>query len=68
MSVVSLLMDLTELGLGDQQVPGPAGRTWNARELAAHARAEALALRRVSTSQPRRTSVSGTRADGQQPL
>ncbi|MFC9912078.1 tetratricopeptide repeat protein [Streptomyces sp. NPDC059862] len=45
MSVVSLLMDrLTELGLGDQQVPGPAGRTWNARELAAHARAEALAL------------------------
>ncbi|MBZ9642120.1 tetratricopeptide repeat protein [Streptomyces sp. PSKA30] len=45
MSVVSLLMDrLAELGLGDQQVPGPAGRTWNARELAAHARAEALAL------------------------
>ncbi|WP_409469448.1 tetratricopeptide repeat protein [Streptomyces sp. HC307] len=45
MSVVSLLMNrLTELGLGDQQVPGPAGRTWNARELAAHARAEALAL------------------------
>ncbi|WP_171114411.1 MULTISPECIES: tetratricopeptide repeat protein [unclassified Streptomyces] len=45
MSVVTLLMDrLTELGLGDQQVPGPAGRSWTARELAAHARGEALAL------------------------
>lgn len=45
MAVVALLMDrLSELGLGDQQVPGPAGRTWTARELAAHARAEALAL------------------------
>ncbi|MBV7697977.1 tetratricopeptide repeat protein [Streptomyces sp. TRM70350] len=45
LSVVTLLMDrLTERGLGDQQVPGPAGRTWTARELAAHARGEALAL------------------------
>jgi tetratricopeptide (TPR) repeat protein len=45
MSVVALLMDrLTGLGLGDRQVPGPAGRAWAARELAAHARAEALAL------------------------
>ncbi|WP_128435154.1 tetratricopeptide repeat protein [Streptomyces cyaneus] len=45
MTVVALLMDrLTGLGLGDQQVPGPAGRTWSARELAVHARAEALDL------------------------
>lgn len=45
LSVVTLLMDrLTELGLGDQRVPGPAGRTWTARELAAHARVETLAL------------------------
>jgi len=44
-AVVALLMDrLTELGLGDRQVPGPAGRTWTAAELAAHAREEALAL------------------------
>ncbi|MGW7496506.1 tetratricopeptide repeat protein [Streptomyces luteogriseus] len=45
MSVVALLMDrLTVLGLGDRQVPGPAGRQWTARELAAHAREESLAL------------------------
>jgi tetratricopeptide (TPR) repeat protein len=45
MSVVALLMDrLTGLGLGDRQVPGPAGREWTARELAAHAREVALAL------------------------
>ncbi|MFD4558814.1 tetratricopeptide repeat protein [Streptomyces sp. NPDC058469] len=45
LSVVTLLMDrLTELGVGDQQVPGPAGRAWTARELAVHARAETLAL------------------------
>ncbi|MDH6624087.1 tetratricopeptide (TPR) repeat protein [Streptomyces sp. LBL] len=45
MTVVALLMDrLTELGLGDQRVPGPAGRAWTARDLAAHARGEALAL------------------------
>ncbi|MEV6174405.1 tetratricopeptide repeat protein [Streptomyces sp. NPDC051954] len=45
MSVVALLMDrLTALGLGDQRVPGPAGREWTAGELAAHARVEALAL------------------------
>ncbi|MDL5204011.1 tetratricopeptide repeat protein [Streptomyces sp. ALI-76-A] len=45
MAVVALLMDrLTELGLGDRQVPGPAGRAWTARDLAAHARGRALAL------------------------
>ena len=45
MAVVALLMDrLTSLGLGDQTVPGPAGRAWTARELAAHARGEALSL------------------------
>ncbi len=45
MAVVALLMDrLSELGLGDQRVPGPADREWTARELAAHARVEALAL------------------------
>ncbi|MFF8396684.1 tetratricopeptide repeat protein [Streptomyces sp. NPDC016172] len=45
MSVVALLMDrLTGLGLGEGRVPGPAGREWTARELAAHARGEALAL------------------------
>ncbi|MFJ7074517.1 tetratricopeptide repeat protein [Streptomyces sp. NPDC098781] len=45
MAVVALLMDrLSTLGLGDQRVSGPAGRTWSAGELAAHARAEALAL------------------------
>ncbi|MDN3025116.1 tetratricopeptide repeat protein [Streptomyces sp. S.PB5] len=45
LSVVTLLMDrLTSLGLGDRQVPGPADRSWTARELAAHARAEALDL------------------------
>lgn len=45
MAVTALLMDrLTELGLGGQPVPGPAGRTWTARELAVHARGEALSL------------------------
>ncbi|MEU0971407.1 tetratricopeptide repeat protein, partial [Streptomyces sp. NPDC005917] len=45
MAVVTLLMDrLTELGLGEQRVPGPAGRAWSAGELAVHARAEALEL------------------------
>ncbi|MFG2789386.1 tetratricopeptide repeat protein [Streptomyces sp. NPDC048419] len=45
LSVVTLLMErLDAVGLGGRQVPGPAGRTWTARELAAHARAEALAL------------------------
>ncbi|MFD8394517.1 tetratricopeptide repeat protein [Streptomyces sp. NPDC059680] len=44
-AVVTLLMDrLTELGLGDQRVPGPAGRTWTAGELAAHARVETREL------------------------
>ncbi|QJS09770.1 tetratricopeptide repeat protein [Streptomyces argyrophyllae] len=45
LAVVTLLTDrLTELGHGGQRVPGPAGRTWTARELAAHARAEATEL------------------------
>ncbi|MEV6941216.1 tetratricopeptide repeat protein [Streptomyces sp. NPDC051172] len=45
LSVVTLLMErLDEAALGDREVPGPAGRTWTARELATHARAEALAL------------------------
>ncbi|MCD9876691.1 tetratricopeptide repeat protein [Streptomyces guryensis] len=45
LSVVALLMErLGEAGLGHRQVPGPAGRTWTARELATHARAEALSL------------------------
>ncbi|MGW7523176.1 tetratricopeptide repeat protein [Streptomyces sp. NPDC054783] len=44
-AVVTLLMDrLTELGLGGQRVPGPAGRTWTASELAAHARVETQEL------------------------
>ncbi|MFD7882423.1 tetratricopeptide repeat protein [Streptomyces bauhiniae] len=45
LAVVTLLMDrLTALGLGAREVPGPAGRTWTARELAPHARTEALGL------------------------
>ncbi|MEU9210384.1 tetratricopeptide repeat protein [Streptomyces sp. NPDC048415] len=45
MAVVALLMDrLTSLGLGEQAVPGPVGRVWSARELAVHARGEALSL------------------------
>ncbi|MEU5596141.1 tetratricopeptide repeat protein [Streptomyces sp. NPDC020298] len=45
MAVVALLMDrVTELGLGEERVPGPAGQVWTARELAAHTRAEALDL------------------------
>ncbi|MFF3329961.1 tetratricopeptide repeat protein [Streptomyces sp. NPDC002888] len=45
LTVVVLLMDrLSTLGMGGQRVPGPAGRTWTARELAEHARVEALAL------------------------
>ncbi|MFF3207148.1 tetratricopeptide repeat protein [Streptomyces sp. NPDC002962] len=45
LSVVVLLMErLSELGLAGQRVPGPAGREWTARELAEHARAQALAL------------------------
>ncbi|MEU0944565.1 tetratricopeptide repeat protein [Streptomyces canus] len=44
-AVVALLMDrLTVLGLGERPVPGPAGRSWTAAELAVHARGEALAL------------------------
>ncbi|QNP69959.1 tetratricopeptide repeat protein [Streptomyces roseirectus] len=45
LSVVSLLMErLAGLGLGGQPVPGPAGRSWTAVELGAHARGEALRL------------------------
>ncbi|WP_030168379.1 hypothetical protein [Streptomyces sp. NRRL S-813] len=45
LAVVALLTDrLVELGLGGQTVPGPAGRSWTAAELAVHARAEAEAL------------------------
>ncbi|MEV7140246.1 tetratricopeptide repeat protein [Streptomyces tauricus] len=45
LAVVALLADrLTSLGLGARTVPGPAGRTWTAAELAAHARVEALSL------------------------
>ncbi|AYN39211.1 tetratricopeptide repeat protein [Streptomyces dangxiongensis] len=45
LAVVTVLMDrLTGLGLGERQVPGPAGRTWTARELAGHARVEATEL------------------------
>ncbi len=45
LSVVALLMDrLTARGFADQTVPGPPGRTWTARELAFHAREEALSL------------------------
>ncbi|WP_328874071.1 tetratricopeptide repeat protein [Streptomyces sp. NBC_00287] len=45
LTVVTLLMErLSGLGLGERRVPGPAGRAWTARELAAHARAEALEL------------------------
>ncbi|ULR56199.1 tetratricopeptide repeat protein [Streptomyces deccanensis] len=45
LSVVALLMDrLTARGLGEQTVPGPAGRAWTAGELASHAREEALSL------------------------
>ncbi|OIJ65955.1 hypothetical protein [Streptomyces mangrovisoli] len=45
LAVVALLMDrLAGAGLGGQRVPGPAGRSWTAGDLAAHARAEALEL------------------------
>jgi hypothetical protein len=45
MAVVALLMDrLTALGLGGQRVPGGSGEEWTARELAVHAREEALSL------------------------
>ncbi|QFR03018.1 tetratricopeptide repeat protein [Streptomyces phaeolivaceus] len=45
LSVVALLMDrLTARGFGDQTVPGPPDRAWTARELASHARVEAVSL------------------------
>jgi len=44
-TVTALLMDrLVTLDRADLPVPGPAGRTWTAGELAEHTRAEALAL------------------------
>ncbi|MGY0018944.1 tetratricopeptide repeat protein [Streptomyces sp. YJ-C3] len=45
LAVTALVMDrLVALGLGEQSVPGPAGRAWTASELAVHARVEALAI------------------------
>ncbi|QNS03891.1 tetratricopeptide repeat protein [Streptomyces xanthii] len=45
LAVTALVMDrLVGLGLGEQRVPGPAGRDWTAAELAVHARGEALAV------------------------
>ncbi|MFD2796136.1 hypothetical protein ACFS27_21425 [Promicromonospora vindobonensis] len=45
LAVTALLLDrLVVLGRGDLVVPGPAGRTWTAVELAHHARTESLAL------------------------
>ncbi|GGW57964.1 tetratricopeptide repeat protein [Streptomyces xantholiticus] len=45
LEVTTLLADrLTALGHGGQSVPGPGGRSWTARELAVHARAEARAI------------------------
>ncbi|MFJ8669213.1 tetratricopeptide repeat protein [Streptomyces sp. NPDC093600] len=47
LAVTALLMDrLVALGHGEQSVPGPAGSSWTARELALHARVEALAIAR----------------------
>ncbi|KNB53972.1 tetratricopeptide repeat protein [Streptomyces caatingaensis] len=43
-SVALLARRLGERGLGGQELPGPAGRTWTADALHAHARAEASAL------------------------
>ncbi|MEU0690239.1 tetratricopeptide repeat protein [Streptomyces uncialis] len=48
MNYLAVTVLLTErligLGLGEQAVPGPAGRSWTARELAVHARGEAVAI------------------------
>ncbi|MFI7387007.1 tetratricopeptide repeat protein [Streptomyces sp. NPDC049813] len=45
LGVTALVMDrLVALGLGEQTVPGPAGRAWTATELAVHARGEALSI------------------------
>ncbi|MGW6458771.1 tetratricopeptide repeat protein [Streptomyces sp. NPDC055078] len=45
LAVTALLTGrLTALGHGERGLAGPGGRTWTARELAAHARREALAL------------------------
>ncbi|MET9374189.1 tetratricopeptide repeat protein [Streptomyces sp. NPDC002992] len=47
LAVTALLMDrLVALGHGGQSVPGPAGSSWTAGELAGHARVEALAIAR----------------------
>ncbi|GAA2322969.1 tetratricopeptide repeat protein [Streptomyces kunmingensis] len=45
LGVTALVMDrLVALGMGEQEVPGPAGRAWTASELAVHARGEALSI------------------------
>jgi tetratricopeptide (TPR) repeat protein len=60
MSVVALLMGrLTARGFAGQTVPGPAGRTWTARELAAHAREEALSLAALFDERNGTAYVSG---------
>ncbi|WP_137993132.1 tetratricopeptide repeat protein [Streptomyces vilmorinianum] len=48
LAVTALLTDrLVALGHGGQSVPGPAGSSWTAGELAGHARVEALAIARL---------------------
>ncbi|MEU2431247.1 tetratricopeptide repeat protein [Streptomyces sp. NPDC007861] len=45
LAATAVLMDrLVALGHGEQGVPGPAGTSWTARTLAAHAREQALAI------------------------
>lgn len=48
MNYLAVTVLLTErligLGLGERAVPGPAGRSWTARELAVHARGQAVAI------------------------
>ncbi|MFE7133087.1 tetratricopeptide repeat protein [Streptomyces sp. NPDC057638] len=45
LAVTALLADrLVTLGLGETDMPGPGERAWTARELATHARREALAI------------------------
>ncbi|MFC5805639.1 tetratricopeptide repeat protein [Streptomyces formicae] len=45
LAATAVLMDrLVILGHGEQGVPGPAGTSWTARTLAAHAREQALAI------------------------
>ncbi|MGW4939327.1 tetratricopeptide repeat protein, partial [Streptomyces sp. NPDC004166] len=54
MAVTALLMDrLVERGFGDRAVPGPAGREWTARHLAATSRRPPNAPSSTSSSSPR---------------